>query len=222
MILRFAKSVFIAFKVAIIGFARAFFHGETIDSILGYVDCLTDLPNRKAFERDKCSKYDGYSLVMVDIDNLKHINDSRGHVFGDKIIKRLASILTEAAGSLGRIYRYAGDEFVCIIPRENAKTFCSMVRSDTKKEEYFTISQGVILYLDNGLIADALIQADITMYKSKMRGKDQITITPQFMVRDNEKIPFSRKIWLDKLNKDEQGRPFPKPPEARCIEGISF
>lgn len=216
------KSIAIAIQVAIIGFVRSFFYGETKDSILGYVDCLTDLPNRKAFERDKCAVYRGYSLVMVDIDNLKSINDKRGHCFGDKIIQRLASILTNAAGSGGRLYRFAGDEFICIIPRGKVKSFCSMIRSETKKQEYFTISQGVILHLDNGLIEDALIQADITMYKSKMRGKDQISIAPQFMVTKNESVPFSKKMWLDTLSADEEEKPCPPKPAPLLIEGISY
>ena len=52
MIKRFAKSVSIAIKVAVIGFEKSFKSGEHLDSILGYTDCLTNLYNRKAFNRD--------------------------------------------------------------------------------------------------------------------------------------------------------------------------
>lgn len=192
MIYRIVKSFTVAFRVAIIGFKKAYFFGETQDSILGYIDCLTKLPNRKAFERDKEFAYHGCSLVMVDIDNLKKINDTRGHCFGDKIIERLAAILTNGAGALGRVYRYAGDEFVCIIPREAVDSFCIAIRNDAKKQDAFTISQGVILHLEQGNISDSLVLADVTMYRSKRRGKDQITVAPQFFVHENERIHFFR------------------------------
>jgi diguanylate cyclase (GGDEF)-like protein len=222
MIMKIAKSMVIAFRVAVIGFKRAFFDGETKDSILGYVDCLTNLPNRKAFERDKRAAYEGYSLVMVDIDNLKNINDTQGHCFGDKIIQGLASILKVAAGRMGKIDRYAGDEFVCIIPREEAKSFCGEIRGNAKKHGAFTVSQGVIMYLDNGMIADALVQADITMYKSKMRGRDRITIAPQFIVRENESRPFPSRMWLDKTENAKEHDLHQKEPKARWVEGITF
>ena len=190
MIVRIAKSITIAFQVALIGFEKSFFIGETKDSILGYIDCLTKLPNRKAFERDKEFVCKGFSLVMVDIDNLKTINDTRGHFIGDKIIQRLAAILSNEAGHLGRVYRYAGDEFVCIVPRDEVESFCRVIRDEAKMQDAFTISQGVILYLEEGMITDALVQADVTMYRSKKRGKDQITIAPQFFVHANKTIPF--------------------------------
>jgi diguanylate cyclase (GGDEF)-like protein len=190
MIRRMVKSIAITFQVAKVGFEKSFFFEESKDSILGYIDCLTKLPNRKAFERDKEFICKDYSLVMVDIDNLKIINDTRGHFIGDKIIQRLAAILTNEAGPNGRVYRYAGDEFVCLVPREDVEAFCSIVRNEAKQQDAFTISQGVILYLEQGMMTDALVMADVTMYRSKKRGKDQITIAPQFFVHENMKIPL--------------------------------
>ena len=190
MIRRMTKSIAIALQVAKVGFEKSFFIGETKDSILGYIDCLTKLHNRKAFERDKEFLGKDFSLVLVDIDNLKAINDTQGHISGDKIIQRLASILTNEAGPLGRVYRYAGDEFVCLVPREEVESFCRAIRNEAKKQDAFTVSQGVILYLEQGMINDALVLADVTMYRSKKRGKDQITIAPQFFVHGNVKIPL--------------------------------
>ena len=199
MIRRFAKSIAISLEVAKIGFEKSFFIGETKESILGYTDCLTKVHNRKAFERDKEYIPKDLSMVMIDIDNLKVINDTRGHSMGDWIIQRLAEILTIEAGTHGRIYRYAGDEFVCFIPRDKVETFCSAIRNETKKQDAFTVSQGVILNLDQGMVSDALVMADVTMYRSKKRGKDQITIAPQFFGHENMKIPFIKRTTVEQM-----------------------
>lgn len=85
MIRRITKSINIAVHVAILGFQKSYNRGETIDSILGYTDSLTRIPNRKAFERDRKYIDEKYSLIMIDIDDFKRINDDNGHLFGDKI-----------------------------------------------------------------------------------------------------------------------------------------
>lgn len=176
MFRRITKSFNIAVHVAIVGFEKSY-KGETVDSILGYTDSLTKIPNRKAFERDK-GKFGGrYSLVLLDIDNFKRINDTRGHLFGDRILKRLANILKEAVVPGGKVYRIAGDEFALIAPRNKVKSICVAIRKNVRREDSITISQGVVLNLENGITDKSLKEADTAMYQSKTNGKGKITVS---------------------------------------------
>lgn len=177
MIRRITTSINIAVHVAILGFQKSYNRGETIDSILGYTDFLTRIPNRKAFERDRKKIDERYSLIMIDIDDFKKINDNNGHLFGDKILKRLAKMLKELVSPDGRVYRIGGDEFILIIPKSRVKSMCIAIRQNLRREDSFTISQGVVLSIKNGVTEDTIQKADTAMYRSKARGKDRITTT---------------------------------------------
>jgi diguanylate cyclase (GGDEF)-like protein len=159
-----------------LGFEKSYKSGESVDSIMGYVDCLTGISNRAAFERDRAGVDDSYSLIMIDVDDFKSINDSRGHLQGDNILRRLASILSQAVAPLGRAYRFAGDEFVLVVPRREAVFLCNAIRDYMKKRESFTVSQGVVLNLNQGLTNDALTTVDSALSKSKKHGKCNITM----------------------------------------------
>jgi diguanylate cyclase (GGDEF)-like protein len=176
MVSKIARSINVAVQVAVLGFEKSYRSGETIDSILGYIDCLTDLPNRAAFERDRDAIDAGCSMIMIDVDDLKYINDTRGHLYGDKILKCLASILSEAVLPSGRVYRLSGDEFICVVPRRQVVSVCTVIRDNVVRENGFTVSQGVVLWLMRGLTNDILRIADSAMYQSKKRGKGGITV----------------------------------------------
>ena len=172
MIARIAKSVNIALQVARFGFEKSYYQNETIETILGFTDTLTDLPNRKAFERDIKDLDNRYSLVFIDIDNLKSINDTKGHACGDAVLKRLARVLQEAAGVEGKAYRIAGDEFILIDPKSKVVVVCNSVRDTVRKENSFTISQGAVPLLNGQETLEALLHADSAMYQAKAKGKD--------------------------------------------------
>ena len=175
MMQRVTKSVGIAVQAAIVGFRQAYSQGNSFDSIMGYIDTLTNIPNRRAYERDKSSYCKGYALVMIDIDNFKLINDTKGHSFGDIILKRLAAILSDAAGGDGRAYRIGGDEFVAIIPARNVGKFCNEVKMRMRREDSFTISQGMTALVDDEDAGDsALVSADTALYHVKKNGKNGV------------------------------------------------
>lgn len=185
MLSRITRSLNIAVQVAVVGFEKSFRQGETMDAILGFTDALTGLPNRKAFERDAEQVGDRYSLVLIDIDDFKKVNDTRGHLFGDRVLRRLASILNQAVGGEGRAYRIAGDEFVLIVRRNMVSLICAAVRDRVRREDGFTVSQGVV-HLDNGPVTDETISlADCAMYQSKVRGKNAITFAGPNLVTAN-------------------------------------
>lgn len=84
-------------------------------------------------------------------------------------------MLEQLVSPNGRVYRVGGDEFILIIPRSKVKSMCIAIRQNVRREDSFTISQGVVLSIGNGVTDDTMHNADIAMYRSKLRGKNRIT-----------------------------------------------
>lgn len=93
-------------------------------SELAYSDELTQIGNRTAYieqlqrlteKKDK----NQVGIIIMDINNLKHINDSMGHQVGDDLIRNGACVICESFGRVGRIYRIGGDEFAVLLVNEN-------------------------------------------------------------------------------------------------------
>ncbi len=177
MLRRITQSITIAIKVAILGFEKSYRNGESLDSILGFIDPLTQIPNRKAFERDKNRINDNCSLVMIDIDNLKSINDNNGHLFGDRVLKRLANTLSRVVKPYGNAYRIGGDEFLLIVSQSAVEMVCKTIQNTIRKEDSYTISQGVVYAVQKGIPGKVITQADTALYQSKAKGKDKITVS---------------------------------------------
>lgn len=90
---------------------------------LATIDSLTGAHNRGAFERqyskemEMCKRYEmPLSLLMLDIDEFKKINDTFGHQAGDRVLKNLVDLVGECIRKVDAIYRYGGDEFVVLMP----------------------------------------------------------------------------------------------------------
>jgi GGDEF domain-containing protein len=88
----------------------------------GEEDPLLRIPSRKAFDDDianafkEASQTKPLSLLFVDIDNFKYINDSKGHQTGDRVLQGVASRLAEVAARRGKPYRYGGEELTLLMP----------------------------------------------------------------------------------------------------------
>jgi diguanylate cyclase (GGDEF)-like protein len=139
---------------------------------------LENLCNNKSYVKD-------IHLYMIDIDDFKNINDTYGHIVGDKVLIFLANILRKTLRDGDKIYRYGGEEFVVILNRMQrseclkvAQRIVSLV--DTNKLIYkeinvsLTISLG-ITSLKNGDTPDSFIaRADKALYEAKRNGKNRI------------------------------------------------
>lgn len=138
----------------------------------------------------RCQRYKrNVSLVMMDIDNFKRINDTYGHLIGDTILKRLASTLQETVRKVDIPARYGGEEFVVILPetdKENAVTIAERIRKNISQISVQvsetetlspTVSIGVAQYSTDGQEPKELINAaDTALYHSKHNGKNTVSL----------------------------------------------
>ena len=137
----------------------------------------------------RCSRYNrNMSLIMMDIDNFKKINDTYGHLTGDTILKRLAAVLQETVRKIDIPARYGGEEFVVILPetdKENACVIAERIRKniseivvkiDENQNLSPTVSMGIAQYSTDGQEAKELINAaDTALYHSKHNGKNMVS-----------------------------------------------
>jgi len=118
------------------------------------------------------------SVMMIDIDDFKRINDSHGHLFGDRVIKETAETLSANVRSDDILGRYGGDEFVVIMPGADAETavhVAARARAGIAKNGYLaTISVGVATFDGGGreTPAELLHRADMNLYQAKHDGKN--------------------------------------------------
>ena len=152
------------------------------------LDSLTGLFNRRYFdvslrkELKRALRYDKtLSLLLIDMDDFKTINDTKGHLFGDNVLTRLSGILSSISREEDIPCRFGGEEFVVILPETNASgasTFAERLRSEMRSDEFFkenraTFSGGISCYPDNGKdVSDLLTVADKALYEAKFSGKD--------------------------------------------------
>lgn len=178
---------------------------------LARTDLLTGLFNFKHFEEilKKEIKRSGrnnlnFSVLIIDIDNLASVNDFYGHESGDRIIKQFGNILKANLRKSDYIARYAGDEFIILLPETEllkAKMVAEKIRKKATKIRLFgfdkkqmvTVSIGIAVYPVSGTTSSAMVKsADLAMCQSKQGGKDQTCIyDPSFLSIigfDNHKI----------------------------------
>ena len=160
-------------------------------SHLAQHDALTDLPNRlllndRLSEAIALSSRHGRHLAVlfVDLDRFKRINDSLGHVVGDRLLQSVARRLLACVRSTDTVSRQGGDEFVILLS-EVAHARDASIKADKvllalrapfrvdQHELHVTVSIGIVTYPDDGADAEALIKnADFAMYHAKDNGRD--------------------------------------------------
>lgn len=129
----------------------------------------------------------GLSLLFVDLDNFKHVNDTHGHSVGSSLLRQVAQFIKEATRETDRTARYGGDEFVIIAPhtdKADAILLAERLGAKLSKSEFsigraeglrVTASIGVASYPDNGGDTAALLEAaDRAMYMSKAWGRNRV------------------------------------------------
>ncbi|MGH2683141.1 MAG: diguanylate cyclase [Actinomycetota bacterium] len=162
---------------------------------LSITDGLTGVWNRRylsltlAKEIERAQRFQRpLSILMVDIDRFKDVNDAHGHLRGDEVLVELSRrMMSRIRGEIDTLARFGGEEFIIVLPetpREGARVVADKLRravrgkpfvSDVGSEVRLTVSIGVAVYPEDGTGPEELMQAaDVAMYKAKRRGRDRV------------------------------------------------
>lgn len=172
------------------------FQAERLLMKLATTDPLTELYNRRHFfnlaeqEVARSQRYEHpLACIMFDIDYFKQINDSYGHLFGDKVLREVVYRCKENVRQVDVFARYGGDEFVILLPetglercKQLAERLCTDFRDRTlnidEREISISLSLGLAsLSGNNGLALDTLLNcADTALYEAKKKGRNQFAI----------------------------------------------
>jgi len=157
-----------------------------------HTDFLTKIPNRAAWSQrleQEFNRYKRYKnplkMAVIDVDKFKKVNDSFGHLAGDKVLKVVAQTLQKSLRNVDFLARYGGEEFTVLLPEINQQQMhialeklCHKVRAipfKFKKETItITISIGCTNFFDGDDLESAFERADNALYQAKKNGRDQV------------------------------------------------
>ncbi len=160
-------------------------------------DPLTGLKNRRAFDRviesmieqDATAKQ-RHALLMLDVDHFKKVNDTYGHVFGDKVLRSIAHVLQNTVKGADSVARFGGEEFAVLLPDtgvEGARVVAERIREAVENGRIrghrqseqvggITISIGVAGYRQGDTAESFIERADRALYQSKSDGRNRVTV----------------------------------------------
>ncbi len=153
----------------------------------------TRIEERAAFELTRSDRYgDKLSLVMIDLDNFKMVNDTYGHLAGDRVLRGFCDIARNCLRSTDVLGRWGGEEFVALLPEtglkgahflaERLRTTLEALRFDG--EIAVTASMGVAAYRDGDELESLLGRADAAMYMAKQGGRNKVVVDAADMERE--------------------------------------
>jgi diguanylate cyclase len=147
-------------------------------------DPLTNVKNRRVLDDTiqaqfaLMSRYETpFSLVMLDIDHFKNINDEQGHLHGDRMLQDLARFLDDYVRETDILTRYGGDEFVVVMPQtdeKGARILSERLRAKIQEKLPLTVSGGVTSAQKGDTKETLLARADAALYRSKRSGRNCI------------------------------------------------
>lgn len=159
---------------------------------LSITDKLTNIYNRmkldqqldETFHLARRYKHE-FSIILIDIDHFKRINDEYGHLIGDYALKALAQILSSNIRSVDTLGRWGGEEFLIICPEQTVdggRLMAEKLRMIVAQHEfdYFThlsCSFGVAAFAKDQTVDGLLKRADRALYKAKNQGRNQVSTT---------------------------------------------
>jgi diguanylate cyclase (GGDEF)-like protein len=200
--LRLSLGLVATWLLAFVAIAYAAHQRRAMQGIIDFsrTDALTGLFNRSQLfvtldqEVSRTRRSDrGFCLLMIDLDGLKAINDSIGHLRGDEVLRAIGAVIHGSIRTVDSAYRYGGDEFVVVLPETDivgAFVVAEKIRIGAEEvgsnvsvggtEPTTSVSIGLVSHPEDGLSAEELMAAaDRAMYQAKRLGKNQISGNPR-------------------------------------------
>lgn len=174
-------------------------------------DHLTRLPNREYLrsniQRWMCGSSNPFTLMFIDIDNFKSVNDTHGHEFGDEVLKQISTRLNHFSGEGRLIVREASDEFIFIVNRTDEETIKDLASEliQTLSKPYnvndnqflLSCSIGIAFYPMHGDNLDALLlSADIAMYQAKKQRNAYSLFNQEMQASHLHKMKVEQRLRL--------------------------
>jgi len=156
------------------------------------IDFLTGVSNRRhlyqlfTYEVERARRYrQPFSVVLFDVDNFKQVNDTHGHLMGDRVLKGLTQLTLRLLRNVDDLGRWGGEEFLILLPETDvvgAQRLAERVRSALAQQRFdiagsVTASFGVTTYLPNDTLETMLHRADEALYQAKREGRNHVAVS---------------------------------------------
>ncbi|WP_320129846.1 bacteriohemerythrin [uncultured Sphaerochaeta sp.] len=155
-------------------------------------DYLTKIRNRQYFEQSlqkkittEYGKSGALSLLLLDLDKFKDVNDTWGHVTGDEVLKKTVSVIASLLPNTDWFARWGGEEFVILLentPLDEAVRIAERIRLQTQEIQHpnvgtVTISIGVTQYIEGEALEFLFKRVDLALYRSKLDGRNRVSVS---------------------------------------------
>lgn len=157
-----------------------------------YTDLLTGTFNRTAlgtsFHREwklACRQNTPLSIILLDIDHFKRVNDNHGHLCGDRVLKQMADCIKEVMRASDLIFRYGGEEFLILLnntDKTGAIQLAERIRTAIETLDWRSVAEGLGLTVSLGVATlnvyepkdELLLRADQALYQAKQKGRNRV------------------------------------------------
>jgi diguanylate cyclase (GGDEF)-like protein len=189
----FSPFLLVAYVTSLL--AEDIHHARRKITVLSQTDELTGLLNMRAFstlldkEITTAERYpQSFTLMMIDVDGLKKVNDHFGHTAGTRLLKTVAGSISDCVRTSDVLARYGGDEFIILMPHtrsEGARIAAERIRTVIHESSFDLNGQRIAASASIGIASypegvdtagDVLEKADVALYKSKQSGRDRVTV----------------------------------------------
>jgi polar amino acid transport system substrate-binding protein len=156
---------------------------------LSLTDTLTGISNRLYIDQfleeeiQRSQRYgNNLSIILIDIDNFKHVNDQYGHIIGDKVLIDMAGIISPMIRKTDVFGRWGGEEFLIICTETDLNTAVEIAEGIRTKIDAYdfkavgskTVSMGVTAFIPNDTMGSIISRADKALYRAKKNGKNRV------------------------------------------------
>lgn len=147
-------------------------------------DGLTGLPNHRTLQTRLAEQLEGTSLVLFDLDDFKHVNDTHGHLAGDQVLRAVAQLVRERCRAVDLPARYGGEELAVALPRTGAAGALTLAEDVRRAVAGLEIGDGIRITVSAGVAAaddcstpqDLIAAADAALYEAKRSGKNRTMV----------------------------------------------